>query len=705
MKAKFYSDWLIALALFASCALQAGPTVYVGNSLAPVQNAAASDFQGLVILGEYNPAGPLPSSTITLPPGTIQDVKFYVDSNDGVFFNDNDEDYYFTLYVLSYNGAGSNANEQQFRVVSASQWLYGRGQGIQTVPIDPPLTVPAGDLLAFSGGGPFYPAVPNDAVHSDATYNGITPGGAGTVFSVGTYTDTNADFQYINDAPFGNQGRTYAIGVDILPATTNSCISIQCPSNIAVSTCDVYGGLAVDYPQVTATDTCCTNPVILVYSPEPGTQFPAGTTNTVQITAYDYCGNVSACSFTITVAAGPNTNPPVINCPSNIVVTGSAYPQVSYDATASSAFCNDVSVDCYPPSGSYFPAGTTTVNCVAADCCGNTSTCDFTVTVIPGNNPILPQTTALSISQEEGQVVLFWPNSTTNWVLQSTPSLSPTAWSAVSTVPVVINGTNRVTNAISDTRQFYRLALVNPSGMALIPAGAFASANGLILTVSAFYMDTNLVSYSQWQTVYNWATNHGYGFDNAGFGKAANHPVQTVDWYDVVKWSNARSQQAGLPPVYYSDTNLTQVYTNGDTVPYTNSAASGYRLPTEVEWEKAARGGLAGQTFPWGNTISQLQANYNGNIGSFCSDVGPNGYNPAFTNGTVQPFTSPVGYFPPNGYGLYDMAGNVFEWCWERVLRGGGWDGLAIYASCAYTSGGDPNIADGDAGFRCVRGF
>ena len=82
--------------------------------------------------------------------------------------------------------------------------------------------------------------------------------------------------------------------------------------------------------------------------------------------------------------------------------------------------------------------------------------------------------------------------------------------------------------------------------------------------VSAFYMDTNLVSYSQWQSVYSYATNHGYGFDYAGSGKAANHPVQTVDWYDVVKWSNARSQQAGLTPVYYTDAGLTQVYTNWD---------------------------------------------------------------------------------------------------------------------------------------------
>ena len=82
--------------------------------------------------------------------------------------------------------------------------------------------------------------------------------------------------------------------------------------------------------------------------------------------------------------------------------------------------------------------------------------------------------------------------------------------------------------------------------------------------VSAFYMDTNLVSSNQWQTVYTYATNHGYTFVNAGSGKATNHPVQTVDWYDCVKWCNARSQQAGLTPVYYTDAGLTQVYTNGD---------------------------------------------------------------------------------------------------------------------------------------------
>jgi len=226
--------------------------------------------------------------------------------------------------------------------------------------------------------------------------------------------------------------------------------------------------------------------------------------------------------------------------------------------------------------------------------------------------------------------------------------------------------------------------------------------------------------------VYNWATNQGYGFDNAGSGKAPNHPVQMVNWWDTVKWCNARSQQAGLTPVYYTDAPLTQVYTNGDTDEvYPNWAASGCRLPTEAEWEKAARGGLSGQRFPWGNTISESQANYLGNTNAYSYDFGPDGTNSIGIIGG-EPYTSPVGSFAPNGYGLYDMAGNVFAWCWDwyatpyaggtdprgpasgsyRVVRGGDWPSFAYYARCAYRDYVTPNYADGsDVGFRCVSGL
>lgn len=111
-----------------------------------------------------------------------------------------------------------------------------------------------------------------------------------------------------------------------------------------------------------------------------------------------------------------------------------------------------------------------------------------------------------------------------------------------------------------------------PTGMVLVPAGIFSMGDNLeegwylewpvhTVYVSGFYMDKTGVTLAQWQAVRDWSITNGYDLADIGAGKAADHPVYDVNWYDCVKWCNARSQQEGLTPCY---TWSGSVYTNGE---------------------------------------------------------------------------------------------------------------------------------------------
>lgn len=252
-----------------------------------------------------------------------------------------------------------------------------------------------------------------------------------------------------------------------------------------------------------------------------------------------------------------------------------------------------------------------------------------------------------------------------------------------------------------------------PPGMVLIPAGEFdmgsndEEANNneqpvRRVYVDAFYMDdtevTNLqfkeflLENPRWQKDRIEARFHngiylqfwdGNNYPNG----TANHPVFCVSWYAAMAYAEW----------------------------------AGKRLPTEAEWEYAARGGLAGKKYPNGNTITSREANYDVN---------------------VKEGTTPVAKYPKNGYDLYDMAGNIWEWCldeydpefyftfprdgvarnplsgansveWllnnytnvngDRVLRGGAWSARAESVRCARRYGNKPTSATPHEGFRCAK--